>query len=59
MGNIKIIIKSQKLLNKIKGLVNDNLDTLINWSLHQNRFNLDNNAYEGGMARSIKLNMVN
>lgn len=48
-------IKSQNLLNKVKGIVNDNLDTLINWSLHQNRFNLDNNAYEGGMGRSIKI----
>lgn len=48
-------IKSQNLLNKIKGLVNDNLDTLINWSLHQNRFNLDENAYEGGMGRSIRI----
>lgn len=48
-------IKSQNLLNKIKGFVNDNLDTLINWSLHQNRFNLDNNAYEGGMGRSIRI----
>lgn len=48
-------IKSQNLLNKIKGFVNDNLDTLINWSLHQNRFNLDENAYEGGMSRTIKI----
>lgn len=48
-------IKSQNLLNKIKGFVNDNLDTLINWSLHQNRFNLDENAYEGGIGRSIRI----
>lgn len=48
-------IKSQNLLNKIKGFINDNLDILINWSLHQNRFNLDRNAYEGGMGSSIRI----
>lgn len=48
-------IKSQNLLNKIKNFVNENLETLINWSLHQNKSNLDENAYEGGMGRSIKI----
>ena len=48
-------IKSQNLLNKIKGFVTDNLDVLINWSKHQNHYNLDCNAYDGGVARTIKV----
>lgn len=48
-------IKSQNLLNKIKNFIDKNLDTIINWSLHQNKFNLDNNAYEGGIGRNIKI----
>lgn len=48
-------IKSQNLLNKIKEFVTDNLDILINWSKHQNHYNLDCNAYDGGVARTIKV----
>lgn len=48
-------LKSQNLLNKIKEYVRKNLETLINWSIHQNNLNLDNNAYEGGMGRSIRI----
>ena len=48
-------IKNQILLNKIKDVINNNLDTLIKCSLNQNRINLDENAYEGGMGRYIKI----
>lgn len=48
-------IKSQNLLNKIENYVNDNLDTLINWSLQQSKSNLDKNAYDGGVGRSIRI----
>lgn len=48
-------IKSQNLLNRIKEFVTDNLDILINWSKHQNHYNLDCNAYDGGVARTIKV----
>lgn len=48
-------IKSQELLNKIEKIVTDNLDILIGWSKNQNRHNLDLNAYDGGMARTITI----
>lgn len=48
-------IKNQNLLNKIKEFVTDNLDILINWSKHQNHYNIDCNAYDGGVARTIKV----
>ena len=48
-------IKSQNLLNKIKEFITNNLDLLINWSKHQNHHNLDCNAYEGGIARTIRV----
>lgn len=49
------ILKSQNLLNKIKDYVRKNLEILINWSIHQNNLNLDNNSYEGGMERTIRI----
>lgn len=52
-------IKSIQLFNKIKKVVSDNLNILINWSIRQNKFNLDNNAYDGGTARSIKIKYGN
>lgn len=48
-------IKSQNLLDKIKNHVSDNLDTLINCSLRQDKNNLYKNAYEGGMGKSIRI----
>lgn len=48
-------IKSQNLLNKIKDFITSNLDILIKWSKYQNHYNLDCNAYEGGIARTIKV----
>ena len=52
-------IKSLQLYNKIKKFVSDNLNTLINWSVRQNKFNLDNNCYEGGISRCIKVKYGN
>lgn len=52
-------IKSIQLYNKIKKFVSDNLNVLINWSARQNKFNLDNNCYEGGVSRSIKVKYGN
>ena len=46
-------IKSQNLFNKIKKFVVDNLDVLISCSKSQTNKNLDENAYEGGVASSI------
>ena len=45
IGGKDYTIKSQNLLNKIKDFVSKNLDILINWSIHQNNFNLSNNLY--------------
>ena len=55
IGGKDYTIKSQNLLNKIKDFVSKNLDILINWSIHQNNFNLSNNLYEGGMERTIRI----
>ena len=55
IGGKDYTIKSQNLLNKIKDFVSKNLDILINWSIHQNNFNLSNNLYEGGMGRTIRI----
>lgn len=46
-------INSQNLFNKIKKFVRDNIDVLISWSKKQTNSNLDNNAYEGGIGRTI------
>lgn len=52
-------ISSQDLLNNIKEYISKNLDTLIKWSLHQDELNLNENAYEGGMGRTIKIKYGN
>ena len=49
------VLKSQNLLNKIKDFITSNLDILIKWSKHQNHYNIDCNAYDGGVARTIKV----
>ena len=43
------------LNNTVRDFVSKNLDILINWSIHQNNFNLSNNLYEGGMGRTIRI----
>ena len=48
-------IESQNILSKIEKHIKDNLDCLINWSINQNRTNLDENGYDGGVARTIKI----
>lgn len=48
-------IKSQNLFNSIKNFVSNNLDILIDWSKQQTKFNLDNNMYDGGICRKIKI----
>lgn len=48
-------IKSPILFNKIKRFVSDNLDALISWSKRQTNENLNNNAFEGGIASSIQI----
>lgn len=51
----KYNIKTQNLFNKIKQFVTDNLDVLISWAKKQTNYYLDNNVYEGGKARNIKV----
>lgn len=46
-------INNQNLFNKIKKFVSDNIDVLISWSKKQTNSNLVNNAYDGGIARTI------
>mgnify|MGYP003571365678 CR=1 FL=1 len=53
-GN-RYIIKTQILFNKIKSLVDDNLDSLIDWSKKETNDFLNNNAYDGGISRNIKI----
>jgi len=48
-------IKNQNLFNKIKQFVTDNLDILISWAKKQTNYYLDNNVYDGGKTRSIKV----
>jgi len=40
-------INDKKTFDKIKKYVTDNLNLLVNWSIRQNKFNLDNNLLEG------------
>lgn len=55
----KYTIKSLQLFNKIKKFVSDNLNVLVNWSVRQNKFNLDNNCYNDGVSSSIKVKYGN
>lgn len=55
----KYDINSQYLFNKIKNYIQTNLNTLIDCSIRQNRINLDENAYEGGVSRYIKVKYGN
>lgn len=48
-------IKTQVLFNKIKAFISDNLNVLIDWSKKETNFYLDNNAYEGGKSKNIKV----
>ena len=51
-GN-RYIIKTQILFNKIKSLVNDKLDLLIDWSIKETNSFLDNNVYYEDQRRNI------
>ena len=51
----KYIIKTQALFNKIKSFIDNNLDLLIDWSKKETNYFLDNNAYDGGKSRNIKV----
>ena len=51
----RYIIKTQILFNKIKSLVDDNLDSLIDYSKKETNDFLNNNAYDGGISRNIKI----
>lgn len=51
----KYNIKTQVLFNKIKAFINDNLNLLVDWSKKETNFYLDNNAYEGGKSKNIKV----
>lgn len=48
-------IKTQVLFNKIKAFISNNLDALVDWSKKETNFYLDNNAYEGGKIKNIKV----
>lgn len=48
-------IKTQVLFNKIKSFISDNLNVLVDWSKKETNFYLDNNAYEGGKSKNIKV----
>lgn len=48
-------IKTQVLFNKIKAFISDNLNVLVDWSKKETNFYLDNNAYEGGKSKNIKV----
>ena len=51
----KYTIKTQVLFNKIKAFISDNLNVLVDWSKKETNFYLDNNAYEGGKSKNIKV----
>ena len=46
-------VLSKQLINKIKKFVRDNLTSLIECSKRETNFYLDNNAYDGGLSRTI------
>lgn len=50
---------SKETFNRIKAFISSKMDTLIDWSIKQNIENLDQNAFEGGMDRSIKVKYGN
>lgn len=49
----KYSIETQALLDTIKKYVSDNLNVLIDWSKKETRPFLDENAYEGGISKTI------
>ncbi len=51
----KYIIKTQVLFNKIKSFIDNNIDLLIDWAKKETNYFLDNNAYDGGKSRNIKV----
>lgn len=48
-------ILSKQLIEKIKGFIGDNLNTLIEYSKLESNSFLDDYAYDGGVSRSIEV----